>query len=153
MHIFLSLPITSNLDENGVFREPERLFFQDILDILAENNVKVLSAVINEDWGRRKLSVLAFTEYDVASIALADALVVVTRDRLTRDIMLEVGIAIGQRKSVIVVLPQEAWTTHMLDGLADLGTIHFLRYLRDQSDGRKVGRSLVQELFQGATDV
>lgn len=146
MDVFLSLPITSNLNKQGVFRETERLFFQGLLDVFSESGIGVFSAVVNEDWGKRKLSVPEFTEYDVASIFRADALVVVTRDRLTRDIMLEIGFAAGQQKLVIVALPEDAWTTHILDGLVDLGIIQILRFDRSLSDGRSLADKLMLKL-------
>ena len=146
MDVFLSLPITSNLDDAGVFKEEERAFYAGVLETFAQRGIVVHSAILNEDWGRRKLPVRAFTEYDVRAIANSDALVVVTRERLTRDIMLEIGLAVGDHKWVVLALPRETWATHMLEGMAELDLVKILRFDAAVDDGRTVARMLIEGL-------
>ena len=146
MRVFVSLPISSNLDDEGRFKPCERSFYEGFFQSLVAVGISVESAALNEDWGRIKLQVSAFTAFDVRSIQAADGLVAVTRHRLTRDIMLELGIAVGLSKPVVVALPESSWSTQMLDGLEILGKLHLLRYGVAEAQGREIGRKVAEVL-------
>lgn len=126
------MPVTDNLDSAGRFRPERKEFFKAFADELALAGFEVLSAGTNEDWGNIKLATAEFTKYDVDSLMVADLLVVVTNERLNRDIYLELGIALGRQLPVIVVMAASTKLTFMGLGLEELGTIEVRRFDSDQ---------------------
>ena len=125
---FLSLPMTCNFDDSGMFREDRRRFYASIIDAIGRTTLSVISPVLNEQWGAVKLDVTDFTSYDVDSIRSADCLVVAATEKLSRDIYLEIGLAVGMRKPVFCFIHEDVWTTYMLNGFSELDLVSLYRY-------------------------
>jgi nucleoside 2-deoxyribosyltransferase len=131
MKAFLAMPVSDNLASNGAFRPERRAFFERFVHVLTERDIQVASAGTNEDWGAIKLSPRQFTHYDIESIGAADLLVVVTNERLNRDMYLEVGLAVARQLPVIFVIPASTKLTYMALGMEELGAIRVYRYESD----------------------
>jgi hypothetical protein len=128
MKAFLSLPLTVNFDDNHVFREDRRLFYSACLDAIWSAGYEVKSPVINEDWGHIQLSVEEFVKYDHDAIVESDLLIVVSSERLSRDIYLEIGLAVGREIPVIVFVLSGTRRTFMLQGLQHDDKIRVVEY-------------------------
>jgi nucleoside 2-deoxyribosyltransferase len=126
--VFLAMPVSDNLAGDGRFRPERRAFFESFVHVLEELGLEVLSAGTNEDWGAVKLTPPEFTAYDVDSIARADLLVVVTNERLNRDMYLETGLALARGIPAVFVIPASTKLTYMGIGLEELGAIEVHRY-------------------------
>lgn len=127
MKVFFSLPFTANLDSNGLFKKDRKDFYGRIISYLQEKH-EVFSAPTNEDWGGIKLDTVDFTQYDIESIENSDCMVVVSSERVSRDIYLEIGIALGLKKMVYMLVPEETPLTYMILGSVSLGKIKLVRY-------------------------
>ncbi|MEQ9411559.1 MAG: hypothetical protein RIK87_27845 [Fuerstiella sp.] len=132
MRAFLSLPITVNLGDDGIFRDDRREFYAGMIRAMEAHQIEVVSAVLNEDWGRVQLPVEEFTRFDVDEILAADLLVVVSSEGLSRDIYLEIGIAVGKGVPVFVFVPQNTRQTYMLQGLRTMNLVRVLDYTDEQ---------------------
>ena len=146
--VFLAMPVSDNLASDGRFRPERRQFFEGIVHAIHSTSVHVLSAGTNEDWGAIRLSPSEFTRYDLDSIATADALVVVTNERLNRDMYLETGLALGRGIPVIFVIPASTHLTFMALGMEKLGVIEVHRYDADADAAQLVGEALARRLGQ-----
>jgi nucleoside 2-deoxyribosyltransferase len=128
---FLAIPVTDSLSSNGEFRTERRLFFSAFITVLHECGVEVMSAATHESWGRVKLTPREFTAYDVESLLKADALIVVTNERLNRDMYLELGLAVARGIPVILIIAASTRLTYMALGMEELGMIEVHRYDAD----------------------
>lgn len=134
--VFMALPITRNLGEDGLFKPDRKRFYMRAIEALRRKGWAVLCPCINEDWGRIKLAPEAFTEFDVESIQRSDCLVAVSSEGLSRDMYLEIGIACGLGKPVAVVVQKDASptfvkdksVTYMLLGLESLRSVRIVYY-------------------------
>jgi nucleoside 2-deoxyribosyltransferase len=129
--VFLAMPVSDNLASDGRFRTERRTFFESFVSVAEEMGLQVSSAGTNEDWGAVKLSPAEFTSYDLDSIAKADCLVVVTNERLNRDMYLEMGLAAARDIPIVVVIAASTKLTYMGLGLEQLGVLEVLRYDSD----------------------
>lgn len=145
---FLAMPVSDNLASDGRFRPERREFFEGIVDAIQDMGVEVLSAGTNEDWGAIKLSPSEFTRYDLDSIAGADALVVITNERLNRDMYLETGLAVSRGIPVIFVVPASTKLTFMALGMEKLDVIEVHRYDSDADAPQQVRDALRRRLKQ-----
>ena len=125
---FVAMPVSDNLASDGRFRPERKAFFEPLIHVLEELGLKVMSAGTNEQWGAVKLAVGKFTKYDLDSIATADLLIVVTNERLNRDMYLETGLARGRGIPAIFLMPASTKLTYMALGMEELGDIEVYRY-------------------------
>jgi nucleoside 2-deoxyribosyltransferase len=136
---FLALPITRCLGDDGLFRKDRRDFYQSLIAALQASNCSVVSPALNEDWGRIKLPVEEFTQFDVDSIRMADVLLVATDD-VNRDISLEIGLAIGAKILVVLLVPEGTRTTFMIQGLRSLRNILIFEYADENHAAETLSR-------------
>jgi len=122
------MPISDNLASDGTFRPEKRKFYQGVIDSIASLGLEVESAALNEDWGRIKLPPIEFTAYDVEAIERSDILIVVTSERLTRDMYLEVGWALALEQPVLFFIAASTNVTFMIEGLRELDRVTVVRY-------------------------
>lgn len=126
--VFLAMPVSDNLDSRGEFRPERRKLFGSVVDVLAGLGLEVLSAGTHEDWGRIRLTPKEFTAYDIESLMQCDLLVVVTNERLNRDMYLETGIAVARRVPILFFVPASTKLTYMGLGMEELGLITVSKY-------------------------
>ena len=129
--VFVAMPVSDNLDSNGVFRPERKAFFGGVVDRIIEAGFAVLSAGTNEQWGAVKLKPIEFTKYDIDSLMVCDALIVVTNERLNRDMYLETGIAVARGIPILFFIPASTKLTYMGIGLEELGIAKVFRFDSD----------------------
>ena len=139
--VFLSMPISDNLAADGMFRPEKRAFYENVINAIKDLQFEVECAALNEDWGRIKLPTVQFTEYDVEAINRSDFLILVTSERLTRDMYLEIGIAIGLNLPVFLFIPASAHLTFMMEGLEEMAKVKVVKY-----DAESEVPRLIQEI-------
>gem|GEM_PF-5891423 len=140
--IFVSIPITKNIDKStGEFRPDRKNFYSKIIDYLQSKGYTIYSAGTNENWGKVKLSVEEFTDYDIKSISNCDILLVVSSENLSRDIYLEIGLAVGQNKKVRIIAKIDSNITYMLEGLKISEMIELYEY-ENENDAMKILENL-----------
>jgi len=122
------MPISDNLASDGTFRPEKRRFYESVIDSFASLGLKVESAALNENWGKIKLPPVKFTAYDIEAIERSDILAVVTSERLTRDMYLEVGWALALRQPVLFFIAASTNVTFMIEGLRELDRVTVVRY-------------------------
>ena len=122
------MPISDNLARNGTFRPEKRAFYGQVIRSLEGLGLHVECAALNEDWGRTKLPPVQFTDYDLAAIQRSDLLVLVTCERLTRDMYLEMGLMLSRNKPVVLFIPASAHVTFMVQGLEQMAKIKIVTY-------------------------
>jgi len=142
--VFLAMPVSDNLGSDGRFRPERRSFFESFVRVLRDLGLDVMSAGTNEDWGALQLKPSEFTRYDLDAIAKAEALVVVTNERLNRDMYLETGLAVARGIPVIFVVASSTKLTYMGLGLEELGVIHVTRYDADADAPRLLREALIR---------
>jgi hypothetical protein len=140
MKIFFSLPFTVNFDETGKFKLDRRKFYGDIISFLQQSH-EVYSAPTNENWGEIKLATVEFTKYDIESIEQCDCMIVVCSERLSRDIYLEIGIALGLNKPVYMIIPEQTPVTYMILGSVLLGKLEIFRY-QEESEALSIVKQI-----------
>ena len=126
--VFLSMPISDNLAKDGTFRPEKRVFYGKVIEVLEDIGLKVECAALNEDWGNISLPTIEFTAYDLEAISRSDLLVLVTSERLTRDMYLEVGLTLARDLPVLFCIPASAHVTFMIQGLEEMGKIQTVKY-------------------------
>jgi hypothetical protein len=125
------MPVSDNLDSHFLFRPERRQFFEGIVRTVEERGIKVLCAGTNEQWGAVRLKPVEFTKYDLDSLLACDILVVVTNERLNRDMYLETGIAVARGIPIFFFVPASTKLTYMGLGMEELGIIKVFRYDSD----------------------
>lgn len=113
-----------NFEQGRQFKPDRRRFYEQLLETIRGFGFEVASAVTNEDWGNIELSIPEFTRYDVEQIQSSDVLIVASGEGLSRDIYLEIGLAVSTGVPVVVLIPTNTPQTFMLQGLAELGLVH-----------------------------
>ena len=126
--IFLSMPVSDNLASDGTFRPARKVFYESIIETLENLGLEVACAALNEDWGKIKLPPVEFTDYDLRAIMQSELLVLVTSERLTRDMYLEIGMAIAVNLPIFLFIPASTHVTFMLEGLTELKKVKIKRY-------------------------
>jgi len=139
------MPVSDNLASDGRFRPERELFFSNLVEVIKALGLEVASAGTNEQWGAIKLAPAEFTKYDLQSIAEADCLVVVTNERLNRDMYLEIGLAAARQIPILAVLPASTKLTYMALGMETLGLIDVRRY-----DAEADAQRLIEEGLRAA---
>lgn len=147
--VFLALPVSDSLADDGTFRVERRQFFEGFVSVLNELGLDVMSAGTHEQWGAVKLSPTQFTRYDVESLLEVDALVVVTNERLNRDMYLETGIALARAIPIVFVVPASTKLTFMGLGLEEMGMIEVRRY-NSEADAVGMLRDAIAQVFARA---
>lgn len=146
--VFLAHPVTDWTSTSGEYRPRRKELVRDVIRELQDMNFKVRCAAINEDYGATQLEPNEFTRYDVKSILESDIFVLITTERLTRDMYLETGIALGEGIPVFFIVPASARVTYMIHGLVDMGDIVVEEY---DSEGNIAGvvRETVENGMEG----
>lgn len=139
---FVAMPVSDNLDSRGEFRPERKAFFSAMVDVLVAQGIDVMSAGTNEQWGKVKLEPVQFTEYDVQSLMAVDLLVVVTNERLNRDMYLEIGIAVARGIPIILIAPASTKHTFMGLGLVELGLLLEFRFDAEQEAPEMLKKAL-----------
>src|SRR5207244_1555711 len=122
-----SIPITENMAD-GEFLADRRAYIEGIIESLRSLGAEVASAVLNEDWGHRPLTPPVFTAYDIEAIRDCDLLVVVVPERVSRDIYLEIGLAVAWAHAVWIFAAATTRWTYMVEGMREIGHVHLVRY-------------------------
>jgi hypothetical protein len=143
--VFVAMPVSDNLASDGRFRPERRRFFESLVDALEDLGWDVSSAGTNENWGAVKLTPVEFTRYDIEAIAAADCLVIVTNERLNRDMYLELGLAVARQIPVVVLIPASTKLTYMGLGLEQLGLLAVHRY-DSEAEAPAILRAAVADL-------
>ena len=128
---FLSHPVSDYLAKDGTYRPERRAFVAGAIDALLELKIEVECAALHEDYGRIKLEPVEFTSYDVEAIERSNLLVLVTSERLTRDMYLEVGIAFALGLPIYLFIPASAYRRHityMILGFESKGKVKVYQY-------------------------
>jgi nucleoside 2-deoxyribosyltransferase len=128
---FCAMPVTDNLDSYGYFRPERRAFFSELVAVIENAGYEVLSAGTNERWGEVKLMPVEFTEFDVEAILRADLFVMVTNERLNRDMYLELGVAVARGIPIVALMAASTKLTYMGMGLTELNRMKVARYDSD----------------------
>ncbi len=129
--LFLGHPVTDFQGSDGSYRPEKKAVLEKIITALVEMKYDVTCAALNEEYGRIKLDPEEFTRYDIESIKNCDLFILYTSERLTSDMYLEIGIAYGYDKSIMLVVPPSAYRrylTFMILGLEKLGKIQIIVY-------------------------
>lgn len=142
IRVFMAMPVSDNLASDGRFRIERRAFFESFVRVVEEMGAEVMSAGTNENWGAVKLSPREFTLYDLASIAKAHCLVVVTNERLNRDMYLEIGLAAARNIPIVAVVAASTKLTYMALGLEQLGLLSVHRYDSDAEAPEALRRAM-----------
>jgi nucleoside 2-deoxyribosyltransferase len=143
--VFVAMPVSDNLASDGRFRAERRQFFESLVKILEAMGWDVASAGTNENWGAVKLTPIEFTLYDIDALAAADCLVIITNERLNRDMYLEMGLAAARRIPIIAIVPASTKLTYMAIGLEELGLLTVRRY-DSEAEAPDLLRSAVSDL-------
>ncbi len=146
--VFLSIPITENMAD-GKFRDDRRLYIEGIIQSLRTLGAEVASAVLNEDWGKRPLTPPVFTAYDIQAIRDCDLLVVVVPERVSRDIYLEIGLAVAWGHPVWIFAAQTTRWTYMVEGMRDIGHVHLVRYEAEAQVPELIATTLANMIGRG----
>jgi hypothetical protein len=129
--IFLAHPVTDYQASDGKYRPEKKEILVNIIKTLTDMDINVKCAAINENYGEIKLEPEQFTEYDIESIKACDRFILFTSERLTSDMYLEIGIAHGCNKNILLIVPASAYRrylTFMILGLEKLGMIKVISY-------------------------
>lgn len=140
--VFLGHPVTDWTSANGEFRPSRKALVRDVIETLRDLEFDVMCAAVNEDYGAADISPSEFTRYDVESLEEADAFVLMTTERLTRDMYLETGIALARNIPIFFFVPASARVTYMIHGLVDMDRISITQY-----DAESQLPDLVRERF------
>ncbi|MGE0824310.1 MAG: hypothetical protein AB7G75_23695 [Candidatus Binatia bacterium] len=146
MRVFISMPIVQHLDARRNFDAEARRFFERYFEALRENGVEPEAGVLMEDWGQEIPPRIEFTANDLRAIESAEAIVLITRTKLTRDMFLELGIALGLGQRGVIILPHDAWGTEMLLGLDELKRVSIIRFDVSTFDPIAVAAATVSQL-------
>ena len=146
MRIFISMPIVQHLDSERNFDSEAKRFFESYFEALRTNGVEPVAAVLMEDWGKTIFPRIEFTTNDMRAIESAEAIVLITRTKLTRDMFLELGIALGLGRRGVIILPHDAWGTEMLFGLEQLRRVSILRFDINAFDALTIATATVSRL-------
>ena len=126
--VFLSHLVSDYLADNGQFRPEKRQFVAEAIGALQEVGYAVECAALHEDYGAVKLLPVEFTAYDLAAIARCSLFVLITAERVSADMYLEVGLAAALGLPIVVFIPASARLTYMLHGLEELGRVRVVRF-------------------------
>lgn len=141
---FCAMPVTDNLDSYGYFRPERRAFFSALVDVIEDAGYEVLSAGTNERWGEVKLMPVEFTEFDVEAILRADVFVMVTNERLNRDMYLELGVAVARGIPIVAVMAASTKLTYMGMGLTELNRMRVERFDADAEAPEMLAKLLAE---------
>jgi nucleoside 2-deoxyribosyltransferase len=128
---FLAHPVSDYQGSDGVYRPEKQQFLSSVISSLQSLGIVVECAALNEDYGRIKLEPREFTQYDVDAIKRSDMLILVTSERITRDMYLEVGIAYALELPVFMFIPASAYrrhVTYMILGFEEQGSVKLYPY-------------------------
>lgn len=148
MRVFISMPIVQYLDSERNFDPEARRFFESYFVALRANGMEPSAAVLMEDWGKTTLPSVEFTANDLHAIEAADAIVLITRTRLTRDMFLELGIALGLGQCGVIILPRDAWETELCRGLEELRRLAIIRFDPGTFEPQLLAATTVNQLQQ-----
>lgn len=126
--VFLGHPVTDWTSSNGEFRPSRKALVRGVIKSLRDLEYEVMCAAVNEDYGAVDISPREFTRYDVESLEKADLFVLMTTERLTRDMYLETGIALGRNIPIFFFVPASTRVTYMIHGLVDMNQITITQY-------------------------
>lgn len=144
--VFLSIPVSDSLAGDGTFRPERREFYENVIIGLKALQLDVECAALNEDWGRIKLPPVQFTNFDVKAIERSDLLVLVTSERLTRDMYLEIGMATALKLPVFLFIPASTHLTFMMEGLKEIGKVEVVRYDAESEVPKLIQDTLCRDL-------
>lgn len=140
---FLAHPVSDFQSSDGSYRPEKEQFLSAVIEAIQHLGIEVHCAATNEDYGRIKLEPEEFTRYDVDSIRNSELFLLVTSERVTRDMYLELGIAYAKSIPIFLFVPASAYrrhVTYMLLGFEAAGEISITSF---DSEGDVPG--LVQE--------
>jgi hypothetical protein len=126
--IFLGHPVTDWTSSDGEFRPSRKALVRRVITTLRDLEFEVMCAAVNEDYGAVDISPSEFTRYDVESLETADAFILMTTERLTRDMYLETGIALARDIPIFFFVPASTRVTYMIHGLVDMNRISITQY-------------------------
>ena len=153
MKAFLSLPLTVNFTEDRVFKADRKEFYSSVISAITSCGYEVVSAVLNENWGRIVLPVKEFTRFDHDEIVSSAALIVVSSEGLSRDIYLEIGIAVGRGIPVFIFVSTETRQTYMLQGLHQLCKVQVDCYANELHAPELIRSTLIRDRRQESFEV
>jgi hypothetical protein len=129
--VFLSHPVSDYQASNGTYRPEKKVFVSDAIQALHDLGLKVECAALNEDYGEISLEPIEFTGYDVEAICESDIFVLVTSERISRDMYLEIGIAFALGLPIYLFISASAYrrhVTYMVLAFEEMGKVNIFPY-------------------------